>query len=74
MIGKRIRLTFGMLDVFDSMTTDRPYRGAMAPDVAFQRLEDGRGEQWDPSVVDSFLVAYAGTSEAAEIAEISEGL
>ena len=61
-------------DSFDAMTTDRPYRGAMAPYVAFQRLEDGRGEQWDPSVVDSFLVAYAGTSEAAEIAEISEGL
>jgi HD-GYP domain-containing protein (c-di-GMP phosphodiesterase class II) len=41
----------------------------MAPDVAFQRLEDGRGEQFDPSVVDSFLVAYAGADEAVEIAE-----
>ena len=56
-------------DAFDAMTTDRPYRAAMAPGVAFQRLEDGRGEQWDPGAVDSFLVAYAGSSEAEEVAE-----
>ena len=56
-------------DAFDAMTTDRPYRAAMAPGIAFQRLEDGRGEQWDPGAVDSFLVAYAGSSETEEIAE-----
>jgi putative two-component system response regulator len=56
-------------DSFDAMTTDRPYRAAMAPAVAFQRLEDGRGEQWDPDVVNTFLAAYAGSDEPAEIAE-----
>ena len=56
-------------DSFDAMTTDRPYRAAMAPAAAFQRLEDGRGQQWDPDVVDVFLAAYAGHSEAQEIAE-----
>ena len=56
-------------DSFDAMTTDRPYRAAMAPAVAFQILEDGRGEQWDPDVVDTFLAAYAGPGEAEEIAE-----
>jgi putative two-component system response regulator len=56
-------------DAFDAMTTDRPYRAAIAPAGAFQRLEDGRGEQWDPGVVDSFLAAYAGSSAAEEIAE-----
>jgi putative two-component system response regulator len=56
-------------DGFDAMTTDRPYRGAMAPAVAFQLLEDGRGTQWDPGVVDAFLDAYAGTSDPVEVAE-----
>ena len=56
-------------DAFDAMTTDRPYRAAIGPAGAFQRLEDGRDEQWDPSVVDSFLAAYAGSSAAEEIAE-----
>jgi putative two-component system response regulator len=56
-------------DAFDAMTTDRPYRTAMAAAVAFQRLDDGRGEQWDPDVVDMFLAEYAGHSEPQEIAE-----
>ncbi len=56
-------------DAFDAMTTDRPYRAAMSPAVAFQRLEDGRGEQWDPDAVSTFLAAYAGTPETPEFAE-----
>jgi putative two-component system response regulator len=47
-------------DSFDAMTTDRPYRAALAHAEAFQRLEDGRGAQWDPEVIDIFLSAYAG--------------
>ncbi|HEX7490090.1 MAG TPA: HD domain-containing phosphohydrolase [Candidatus Limnocylindrales bacterium] len=56
-------------DSFDAMTTDRPYRCALAPAIAFQRLEDGRGEQWDPDIVDQFLAAYAGSGEVEELAE-----
>ena len=56
-------------DSFDAMTTDRPYRAALSQAVAFQRLEDGRGEQWDPTAVDVFLSAYAGHEEAVEVAE-----
>jgi putative two-component system response regulator len=56
-------------DSFDAMTTDRPYRAAMAPLEAFERLEDGRGSQWDPEVVDVFLAAYAGAGETEEVAE-----
>jgi HD-GYP domain-containing protein (c-di-GMP phosphodiesterase class II) len=46
-----------------------PYRRAVAPTTAFQRLEDGRGEQWDPDIIDVFLAAYAGAGEAEEIPE-----
>jgi putative two-component system response regulator len=56
-------------DAFDAMTTDRPYRAAMAPAVAFELLEDGRGQQWDPGAVDAFLAAYAGGVPAQEISE-----
>jgi putative two-component system response regulator len=56
-------------DAFDAMTTDRPYRAAMAAAVGFQRLEEGRGEHWDPDVVDTFLAAYAGNGDTVEVAE-----
>jgi putative two-component system response regulator len=56
-------------DSFDAMTTDRPYRGALPHSVALQRLEDGRGSQWDPMVVDAFLTQYAGRATAHEVAE-----
>jgi putative two-component system response regulator len=56
-------------DSFDAMTTDRPYRAAMSPELAFQRLEDGREMQWDPAVVDIFLTQYAGSGDGREVAE-----
>ena len=56
------------------MTTDRPYRKALAPVVAFERLEQGRGTQWDPAVVGIFLDAYAGRDDEPVAAEIIEGL
>ena len=60
-------------DGFDAMTTDRPYRKALAPVVAFERLEQGRGTQWDPAVVGIFLDAYAGRDDEPVAAEVTEG-
>jgi putative two-component system response regulator len=56
-------------DSFDAMTTDRPYRLGVSPAIAFERLEAGRGSQWDPAVVDLFTEAYAGAAEPHEVAE-----
>jgi putative two-component system response regulator len=56
-LGARI---VAVADSFDAITTDRPYRRARPIDTAFQILEDGRGSQWDPEVVDAFLGLYAG--------------
>ncbi len=42
-------------DAYDAMTSDRPYRGAMTWDEARAELLRGRGSQWDPRVVDTFL-------------------
>lgn len=42
-------------DVYDALTTDRPYRYAMPESKARQIILDGKGQQFDPAVVDAFL-------------------
>ena len=44
-----------VVDAFDAMTNDRPYRKAMPQDKACRILKEGAGFQWDPVVVDIFL-------------------
>jgi putative nucleotidyltransferase with HDIG domain len=45
-------------DVYDSLTSDRPYRKAMSPFDAKEIILKGRGTDFDPGVVDAFLVAF----------------
>jgi putative nucleotidyltransferase with HDIG domain len=45
-------------DVYDSLTSDRPYRKAMSPFEAKDVLLKGRGSDFDPVVVDAFLEAF----------------
>jgi HD-GYP domain-containing protein (c-di-GMP phosphodiesterase class II) len=42
-------------DVFDALTSDRPYRGAMSPDQAFDILKAGAGAHFDPEYTEAFL-------------------
>ncbi len=42
-------------DVFDALTHKRPYRQAMSNEEAYKLLEDGRGTQFDPRIVDVFF-------------------
>jgi len=51
-LGARI---IAVVDCFDAMTTDRPYRRALQVDDARQALREERGRQFDPQVVDTFL-------------------
>jgi HD-GYP domain-containing protein (c-di-GMP phosphodiesterase class II) len=44
-----------VVDAYDAMTTDRPYRRGMSREAAAMVLREGRGRQWDPTVVDAFL-------------------
>ena len=50
--GARI---LGVADAYEAMTSDRPYRRALAPAVAFEILIKEKGKQFDPAVVDAFL-------------------
>ena len=51
-LGARI---IAVVDCFDAMTTDRPYRPAKPADLARETLVAERGAQFDPAVIDSFL-------------------
>lgn len=51
-IGARI---FAIVDTYDSMTTDRPYRKALTDKDAREEILRGRNSQFDPVVVDIFF-------------------
>lgn len=51
-LGARI-LT--VVDCFDAVTSDRPYRRQLSDEEATLLLEAGRGTQYDPAVIDAFI-------------------
>jgi HD-GYP domain-containing protein (c-di-GMP phosphodiesterase class II) len=50
--GSRV---IAVAESYDAMTSDRPYRPRMSSNRAALILNQGRGSQWDPEVVDAFL-------------------
>jgi putative nucleotidyltransferase with HDIG domain len=59
-LGARI---IAVADSWDAMTSDRPYRAALDPEVALGELLRGRGTQWDTAVVDAFAQTLPGAVE-----------
>lgn len=51
-IGSRI---IGVVDAFDAMTADRPYRKGMTAYDAVERLKMGIGSQFDPRICGEFI-------------------
>lgn len=45
-------------DTFDAMTSNRPYRKGLDPEIAIAELEKCKGSQFDPAVVDAFVRSY----------------
>ena len=66
-------------DVFDALVSERCYKSAMPPEKAFQIIEEERGRQFDPAIVDlmpalrpAFLeVLGAETKEHVKESEIA---
>ena len=54
-IGARI---LSVVDCFDALTSDRPYRRRMSDDEALEIVLDRRGTMYDPAVVDIFVASY----------------
>ena len=46
---------FAVVDAFDAMTTDRPYRAALTIEQAAAELDRMAGTQFDPEVVAAFI-------------------
>ena len=55
-LGARI---VAVCDAYDAMVSDRPYRRAMSSEQAIQELSRCAGAQFDPAVVDAFVLALA---------------
>ena len=43
-------------DVFDAVSAKRCYRDALPLDACYRIIKDGRGEDFDPDVVDAFFM------------------
>jgi len=52
-LGSRV---FAAVDAFDAMTSRRPYREAMGREAAALEVARNSGTQFDPQVVEAFLV------------------
>lgn len=46
---------FAVVDVYDALTSDRPYRTAWLPSQAMEYLKKEAGAQFDPGMVSAFL-------------------
>ena len=58
-IGARI---LQVVDCFDALTSDRPYRPAMETTDALRILKDRRGVMYDPRIVDAFVEIQSAES------------
>jgi putative nucleotidyltransferase with HDIG domain len=54
-IGARI---LSVVDCYDALTSDRPYRPALSDDEAMQIVLERSGKMYDPHVVDAFTKVY----------------
>jgi HD-GYP domain-containing protein (c-di-GMP phosphodiesterase class II) len=49
---------FAVVDVFDALTHDRPYRKAMGEEESLRIVAGGAGSQFDPSIARFFLASF----------------
>jgi putative nucleotidyltransferase with HDIG domain len=54
-LGARI---LSVVDCFDALTSDRPYRSRMSEQDSLRIILERRGTQYDPAVVDAFAGCY----------------
>ena len=51
MVGRIV----SVVDVFDALSSARPYKPAFPLEKCFEILNEGRGTQFDPQVLDAFF-------------------
>ena len=50
---------FAVVDVFDALTSDRPYRAAWSVPKALEHIREQAGKRFDPRVVDVFIEMHS---------------
>ena len=53
-------------DVFDALGSRRPYKDPIPVDRCFELLQEGRGRDFDPRVLDAFLARKAEVTQVAQ--------
>lgn len=61
---------FSVIDVWDSLLTDQPYRAAWEEHVIREHLIENKGGHFDPEVVDAFLLMQSDPAEVAAREEV----
>jgi putative two-component system response regulator len=46
-----------LVDVYDALISERPYKKAFSPEQAVQIIKEGGGTQFDPALMDVFVAA-----------------
>lgn len=54
---------FSIIDVFDALTSDRPYRKALAVDAALEYITSASGKHFDPDIVIVFINSQVWNEE-----------
>jgi putative nucleotidyltransferase with HDIG domain len=62
-IGARI---LSVVDCYDALTSDRPYRAALSDEAALDILRQRRGTMYDPRVVDAFIAIHRNVEVMAD--------
>jgi len=60
-----------LVDVFDALTSDRPYRPALSNQEAFDTMREGRNSQFDPAIFDVFAENYSRFAALRETLSIA---
>jgi putative nucleotidyltransferase with HDIG domain len=58
-----------LADVFDALTSERPYRSAMTVEEALQIIENGRGSQFEYKLADAFVRMVKEDKELMQFAD-----
>lgn len=68
--GKQIPLSariFAVVDVWDALSSNRPYRKAWPNDKVIEHLQKQSGSHFDPEVVECFIKIINGNAEKSKI-------
>ncbi len=74
--GDEIPITariLSVVDTFDALTTDRPYRAAMSVTEAIEMIRDRSGQAFDPVVADALIELLPALEQQSKIEALESG-